>query len=233
MTEGPERRAPGPRGGRDAGALADLDLPSHDWRSLIEQLPIAVYIDRLDEWSTNVYTTPQLGAILGYTAEEWAGDDHLLLKILHPEDRDRVMAAHWRSCETGEPFREEYRLIARDGRVVWFLDEAAVVRDESGRPAFHHGFYLDITRRKALEAALAERTEELGRQKRYFESLLEISPVAIVTTDLEDVVTSWNPAAERLFGYLAQEAVGRKIDDLVATTPELGAEAAAVTRDAL
>jgi len=212
-------------------APAELDLRSHDWLALIEQLPLAVYIDCLDEWSSNVYTSPQLEAVLGYTAEEWAGENHLLLKILHPEDHERVMAAHLRSCETGEPFREEYRLIARDGSVVWFLDEATVVFDESGRPAFHHGFYLDITERKRLEKALAERTEELTKRNRYFESLLEISPVAIVTTDLEDVVTSWNPAAERLFGYTPAEAVGRKIDGLVARTEQLRAEAGSLTRE--
>src|ERR687887_493098 len=233
MTQGPERSAAGLRSSRDSGAPADVDLSTHDWRGLIEQLPLAVYIDRLDEWSSNIYTSPQIEAILGYTTEEWAAEDHLLLKVLHPDDREGVMAAHRRSCETGEPFRMEYRMISRDGRVVWFLDQATVVRGQSGRPGFHHGFLLDITERKQLEEALAERTEELGRQKRYFESLLEISPVAIVTTDLEDVVTSWNPAAQRLFGYAAWEAVGRKIDDLVAGTAELSAEAAAVTRDAL
>jgi PAS domain S-box-containing protein len=232
MTEGPEWSA-GPRSTRDPRDLAGLDLSSHDWRGLIEQLPLAVYIDRLDEWSSNIYTSPQIDAILGYTTEEWAAQDHLLLKVLHPNDRERVMAAHRRSYETGEPFRMEYRMIARDGRVVWFLDQATVVPGQPDRAGFHHGFLLDITERKQLEAALAESTEELGRQKRYFESLLEISPVAIVTTDLEDVVTSWNPAAETLFGYAAEEAVGRKIDDLVAGSAGLRAEAAAVSRDAL
>jgi PAS domain S-box-containing protein len=230
MTEGPERRPSGPSG---SAAPADLDLSSHDWHGLIEQLPLAVYIDRLDQWSTNVYTSPQIEAILGYTAEEWAGDDHLLLKILHPDDRERVMAAHLRSCETGESFGMEYRMIARDGRVVWFLDQATVVPDRTGRPTFHHGFLLDISERKELEEALAKSLDELGRQKRYFESLLEISPIAIVTTDVEDVVTSWNPAAERLFGYARGEALGRRIDDLVAVSAELRAEAASVSRAAL
>jgi PAS domain S-box-containing protein len=230
MTEGPEGR---PSGLSGSAAPADLDLSSHDWRGLIEQLPLAVYIDRLDEWSTNLYTSPQIEAILGYTAEEWAAGDRLLLRILHPEDRERVMAAHLRSCETGEPFAMEYRMIARDGRVVWFLDQATVVPDRTGRAGFHHGFLLDINERKELEGALAKSTEELGRQKRYFESLLEISPVAIVTTDLEDVVTSWNPAAERLFGYPRGEALGRRIDELVAVSAELRAEAASVSRAAL
>jgi PAS domain S-box-containing protein len=224
MTQGPERRLSG------SEAPADLDLSSHDWRGLIEQLPLAIYIDRLDEWSTNVYTSPQIEAILGYTAEEWAGENHLLLKVLHPDDRERVMAAHLHSCETGEPFAMEYRMIARDGRVVWFLDQATVVPDQTGGTGFHHGFLLDISERKELEGALAKSSEELGRQKRYFESLLEISPVAIVTTDVDDVVTSWNPAAERLFGHTRQDALGRRIDDLVAVTAELRAEAASVSR---
>src|SRR5919197_1613239 len=231
MTEGPEHSAPGPRTVRDSRTPAELDFASHDWRALIEQLPLAVYIDRLDESSSNVYTSPQLQAILGYSAADWAADERFLEKVVHPDDRERVMAAHRRSCETGEPFEMEYRMIARDGTVVWFLDRATVVPDASGRPAFHHGFYLDVTGRKELEKALADSTDELRRQKRYFESLLEISPVAIVTTNVHDVVTSWNPAAERLFGYPQREALGRRIDDLVAKSMPLRAEAVAVNRE--
>jgi PAS domain S-box-containing protein len=233
MAEGPGQSAPAAPGERDSVAPAVLDLRSHDWRSLIEQLPLTVYIDRLDESSSNVYTSPQMEAILGYAAEEWARDEGFFRKVLHPQDRERVIAAHQRSRDTGEPFEMEYRLIARDGRVVWFLDRATIVPDRSGDPAFHHGFCVDISERKALEHALAESAEELRRQKGYFESLLEISPVAIVTTDLEDAVTSWNPAAERLFGYARSEALGRRIDDLVADSPELRAEAASVTRRVL
>jgi PAS domain S-box-containing protein len=177
-------------GGSHSGAPADLDLRFHDWRALIEQLPMAVYIDRLDEWSSNLYTSPQMEAILGYSPEEWTSDDHLLLRVVHPDDRDRVMAAHWRSCETGEPFRMEYRMIARDGRVVWFLDHATVVPRRSGAAGVHHGFLLDITECKALEAELAERTEQLQLQEGYLESLLEISPVAIVTTAVDDALAN-------------------------------------------
>jgi len=64
MGEGLGQMAPGPRSVRESVAPAELDLRSHDWRSLIEQLTLAVYIDRLDETSSNVYTSPQLEAIL-------------------------------------------------------------------------------------------------------------------------------------------------------------------------
>ena len=67
---------------------------------------------------------------------------------------------------------------------------------------------------------------ELRRQKEYFEALVLNSPVAIAIIDLDGNVVSWNPAAERLFGYTQAEAVGRRIDDLVAKTPEMRAEVA-------
>ena len=75
-----------------------------------------------------------------------------------------------------------------------------------GEPVGTFAIYHDIT--------------ELNRQRRFFEALLEVSPEAIVTTNLNDVVTSWNPAAERLFGYAAAEAIGKDIDDLVSRRPD-------------
>jgi PAS domain S-box-containing protein len=66
---------------------------------------------------------------------------------------------------------------------------------------------------------------ELERQRRFFESLVEVSPAAIVMIDDRTRVTLWNPAAERLFGYTSSEALGREIDDLVANHPEVHDEA--------
>ena len=85
-----------------------------------------------------------------------------------------------------------------------------------GEVVAKHAFYHDVT--------------ELQDQKRYFESLLETSPTAIVITDLDSRIVSWNPAAERLFGFTAEEAIGRATDDLVATRPELHEDAEAYTR---
>ena len=195
---------------------------------LIERLPLTVYIDRLDDVSSNVYASPQLESVLGYTVEEWTSDGGLFLRVVHPDDRERVVAERVRTRETGEQFRMEYRMIAKDGTVRWFLDQASVVADEqTGLPAYHHGFLLEITERKQLEEALRRSEAELRRQKQYFESLLEISPTAVVTVDLEDKVSSWNPAAERLFGFSKAEAIGRSIDELVANDDDVRAEAVA------
>ncbi|HEU5486141.1 MAG TPA: PAS domain S-box protein, partial [Microlunatus sp.] len=106
-------------------------------------------------------------------------------------------------------------MIARDGTVHWFHDEAAVIRDETGRPAYFHGFLLDITEQRKLAEALRSSEEQLRRQRQYFESLVEINPTAVVTVDRDGAVTSWNLAAEELFGYSRDEAIGRNLDDLV------------------
>ena len=73
---------------------------------------------------------------------------------------------------------------------------------------------------------------EIGRQKQYFESLVEVSPAAVVVMDADERVTGWNPAATELFGYSSEEATGRTIDDLV-LTEELRREGRDVTSEAL
>src|SRR5919202_374981 len=142
----------------------------------------------------------------------------------------------WRSspclCSWTASWSFEYRLLARDGRTVWIRDDAVVVRDERGEPLYTQGFMLDITDRKRAEEALRRSEEEVRRQKQYYETLLELSPAAVVTMDLEERVTSWNPAAEVLFGYTCDEAVGELIDELVLRREDLVEQGQAVTRKA-
>ena len=116
------------------------------YRTLIEQLPLVVYLDELDSISSNIFTSRQIEPILGYSVEEWATDPELFTRLLHPDDRERVLAAHVHTHETHEPLSLEYRLIARDGRVVQLRDEGVVVLDEHGEPLYLQGYLLDITR---------------------------------------------------------------------------------------
>jgi PAS domain S-box-containing protein len=199
---------------RPAGPLPDAATLS----ALIEHVPVTVYIDRLDDVSSNVFMSAQLEAVLGYSAEEWASDAEFYLKVIHPDDLERVLTEHRRTRETGDMFSMEYRMVARDGSIRWFLDEARVIRDAAGQPVSHHGFLLDITERKELEYAL-------HREKQHLQSLLENSLTAIIAVDLHDTITAWNPAAEKLFGYTREEAIGRNIDELVANSVEVRIEA--------
>src|SRR3712207_5363703 len=123
------------------------------YRTLVEQIPAVTYIDRADGSFEPLYTSPQIETMLGYTPEAWR-TDQLWEKQLHPEDRDRVLAADDRLELKGEPFSEEYRLIAKDGSVVWVREEAVQREDERGNPLFWQGVLLDITERKEAEEAL-------------------------------------------------------------------------------
>ena len=127
----------------------------HRYRTLVEQLPAAVYIDALDDAASTLYISPVITSITGYTPEEWTVDRDLWPRILHPEDREAVLEANARHNATGEPFRMEYRLIAKDGRIVWVRDEAVVVRDEAGRALSSQGFLLDITASKLAEERIS------------------------------------------------------------------------------
>jgi len=129
-------------------------LEAH-YQRLVEQLPLVVYVDELSDNSANIYTSPQVEALLGYTVEEWVADPDLFVKVLHPEDRERVLEEVHRTNVSGERFVCEYRVHAKDGRVVWIRDESATYAEE-GQPVHSHGYMLDITRRRIAEEELRE-----------------------------------------------------------------------------
>ena len=130
------------------------------FRALVEQLPLSVYIDRLDDVSSNVYTSPQIEQMLGYSVAQWVENHDLFVEILHPEDRERVLAAHQRTHATGEPLFIEYRLRTSDGRYLWVQDEARVVTDAYG-PVLQ-GYLLDITARREAEEQLRHQAFHLS-----------------------------------------------------------------------
>ncbi len=169
------------------------------FRSLVEDSPLVSYIDAPDESATAVYVSPQIEELIGYTVEEWMGDADLWPRILHPDDRARALAENARHNETGEPFQLEYRLLHRDGHVVWVHDQAHAVRDERGKIVASQGVLLDITARKRADEHLAFRTyhdELTGLPSReMFEELVELSvararrhegAVAVLCVDLVD-----------------------------------------------
>ena len=123
--------------------------------ALVEQIPAIVYVDVADGSWLTTYVSPQIEAILGVSPEAYRGDPDLWARMLHPEDRQRTVAAYERGRDSGLPFTMEYRLIGPDGRVVWFQDSALVLPGVDGRPAFIQGVMLDITERKDAEDRLA------------------------------------------------------------------------------
>lgn len=128
------------------------------YRALVEEIPAIVFLDEIGpEGIRPLYVSPQIEAILGFSPEEWLSDAGLLQRRLHPDDRARVVAQIERYHATGQPFVSEYRLIARDGRVVWVHDADTGWADDTSGSRRSQGVILDITALREAERALRRR----------------------------------------------------------------------------
>ena len=180
--------------------LADAEA---QFRTLVEQLPAVTYVDTLgDQWRTT-YVSPQITSMLGYASEEWQAERSAWYDALHPDDRDRVLKVVDDSVATASPYEAEYRLIAKDGRVVWVRDQARVVPAHIGGEAFWQGVMFDITSRVESEQHLREAEER-------FRALVEQSPAMfyIETPDPDAPSVYVSPRVEELFGITAEEYIG-------------------------
>jgi PAS domain S-box-containing protein len=150
--------------------LAELAESEARYRTLFEELPALVYSEVHAIGGSWLYESPKVKDIIGYTPEE-CGEPGFWKKILHPDDRARVLAEDRRVELTGDPWRMEYRSIAKDGRVVWLRDHAVLVRGEPGEPSFWHGFVVDITEQKLAEQATREALERERQATRRLQAL--------------------------------------------------------------
>jgi PAS domain S-box-containing protein len=131
------------------------------YRNLVEGIPAVTFLAALDEGENELYVSPQIEQLLGFSQKEWLEDPVLWYTRLHPDDRDRWHLEFAKTCALATPFKSVYRFIARDGRIVWVQGEAKVVRDVGGRPLFLQGIAFDITERKSAEEALRKAHDEL------------------------------------------------------------------------
>ena len=134
--------------------LDELAAGGHDFRRLVEQLPVIVYTAELGERGRWRYVSPQVEEILGYAPEEFIRDSGLWASLIHAEDRHRALAVETDDNLGNRDTKPvEYRVHRRDGSVVWIHDEAVLEADEDGVPVWH-GVIYDVSERKETEDEL-------------------------------------------------------------------------------
>jgi PAS domain S-box-containing protein len=133
------------------------------YRMLVEQVAAISYIAELGIHGEWLYVSPQVETMFGFPPEEWLMDSRAWTQHVHPEDHKVVEAAE-EASKRGERFQAEYRVVRKDGRVIWVSDTAVVVAGSDAHPLME-GIIVDITERKQLETQLqqARRMEAIGR----------------------------------------------------------------------
>ncbi len=185
------------------------------FQTLVEQNPAIIYTAGLEQHVGVAYISPQIKA-LGFTQEEWVADPDLWLRQVHPDDRKRVLADVEYSAKNNTAFRSEYRLIAKDGSIRWFLDEANDVVDSNGVPYLRQGFMLDITARKKAEDILSSR-------EHYLSFLNTITNLIITTRDMDLLVEGLVNSLRELIG--ADDCYMTRWDDETGKTLPWGSTA--------
>ncbi len=168
------------------------------YRTLVEQMPAITYTGALDGFYTT-YVSPQIEKMLGFRQEEWLQDQSLWFNQLHPDDRKRVLAEKAQIEALGGENRCEYRMLARNGRVVWVHDSMKVIQNIHGRPIFVQGFVLDITdSRRAEQHSLV--FASLGRQ---LSTAASARDAAQIIAHVADELLGWDAFALSLYDSAA------------------------------
>lgn len=152
-----------------------------------------------------------LEAIHGLTPGTFGGSFEDIQREIHPDDHARVMTRIQESLEHQNDFGVEYRIIKPDGTLCWIEARGKLFMDSHGQPERMAGVCMDITARKKLEEVRSR-----------LAAVVEFSDDAIVSKTLQGIITTWNAGAQRIFGYSAEEVIGKSITILI--PPDRGDE---------
>ncbi len=183
------------------------------YRALVEQIPAVVFMANLDEGIGEAYVSPQIEAELGFSQQEWLEDPVRWYQRIHPDDKDRWSIEAAEMFLSGGPLRSAYRVIARDGRVLWFHCQAAMIRQADGRPSFIHGVAIDITDLKRAEQALQE-------ERNLVTAILDTVGALVAVLDPGGRIVRFNRACELASGRTFESVTGHHLSELFETTDE-------------
>jgi PAS domain S-box-containing protein len=199
-----------------------LEASERRYRALVEQVPAAVFTAAAGPEGEWEFVSPHIERMLGYPVHEWTANSAQWFSVVHPEDRERVIAMETELSEPGDHLSMEYRMVASDGRIVHVHDEATMIENERGQLKLQ-GVLLDVTERREAEAALAESEERYRR-------IVETSQDLIWQLDAENRFTFVNDAVRHMHGYEPEEMIGRPFTDF--QTPEVAARDLAAGQEA-
>ncbi len=205
---------------RDAQRQAEAALRVSElrFRSLIEKASDAVLMVNRD--GIVIYNSPSTEAVTGYSAEALIGRG--LFDFVHPDDRARMGQLFAQLVGQPSGTREtELRLLHRNGTWIWIQGKATNLLDEPGVEAVVINYH-DISERKRSEDAI-----------RFQAQVLDTVGQAVIVTDVDSRIRYWNQFAKTLYGWSAEEALGRNVQELLVPAEISGQQAAEIVEQLL
>lgn len=180
------KRKPAGRSRKARVSLATTGTVTTDatFRRFIENLPVMFYAVEPDPPYTPIYISPAFEAF-GYPLDEWLTDTDIWDRIIHPEDRQTIVDQTREAMQKGDDIDFEYRIVCKDGQVVWVHDRSCFIKNEDGRPLCWQGVILDITDRK-------EASQSLHNAVSLFSSTFESTADGIVVMSLDRQIVTCN-----------------------------------------
>lgn len=208
--------------GRERGIETMHDFPSGGsassieakYRALLEQIPAVVFMAYMDCGTSEAYISPEIEAALGYPRQEWLSDPAHWYQRIHPEDKQRWTVETAEMFVSGRPLRSSYRVMAQNGRVVWFRCDARMVRRPDGQPWFVHGVAFDIS-------DLMETERALQQERNFVSGILDTVGAVVTVLDESGHILRVNRAFEVTTGYRSEEVRGKVITDFLALPEEV------------
>jgi PAS domain S-box-containing protein len=197
------------------------------FQALVEQIPAVTFSASFSSGLKELYVSPQIEEVMGYTQEEWRQSPVLWYERLHPDDKTRWNHEFSKTIAFGSDFKAVYRFLSKDGRVVWLHGEARIVRDAAQRPLWLQGVGFDVTdvyeaqarirdaesrSKEQLERQVQDRTRELVA----YRHLVDSSTNAIASLRLDGCIEIWNARAGELFGLTPSDHGTQRFADLFA-----------------
>lgn len=175
-------------------------------------------------WDWNIltheyYLSPRWNKILGYEEGELPNVEAIFFDLIHPDDKASASEAFRRHLQDNERYCTELRLRHKDGSYRWVLDRGEAIRDSEGQPVRMVGSITDITERKAAEAELLKYREHLEElvaiATAEVKAIVQTAVNGVISIDGSGAIRTFNPAAERLFGWSSDEIIGKNVSVLI------------------
>jgi PAS domain S-box-containing protein len=176
---------------REAARRAELASAEARHSALLGRMPLVAWLTSPGDRGETLYVSPAIADLTGYSPREWTEQQELYSKLLHPEDRERVLAGLERANE-GAPVSVDYRLLVRDGRTVFVREETSTVRDQSGEPLYVQTFLRDTgdlqraeDRRQLLQQAQRTASAESAERQSRLDFVRRAGDELAATLDLD------------------------------------------------